>query len=50
MNTDEQQVLGGRYRIQSIPTTVVFAGGQEAARQPSAMDAATLQAWIEGLV
>jgi thioredoxin 2 len=48
VNTDEAQVLGSRYRIQSIPTTVVFAGGDEVARQPGAMDAATLQGWIEG--
>lgn len=47
VNTDDQRVLGTRYRIQSIPTTVVFADGQEVARQPGAMDAVTLQSWIE---
>jgi thioredoxin 2 len=47
VNPDEEAELGGRFRIQSIPTTAVFRGGREVARQPGAMDAATLQGWIE---
>lgn len=47
VNTDDQQALGSRYRIQSIPTTAVFKHGRELARQPGAMDAGSLQGWIE---
>ena len=33
VNTDEQQELGARYRIRSIPTLAVVHGGRELARE-----------------
>ena len=46
VNTEEAQALAGRYGIRSIPTLVVFRGGQEVARISGAMDAAALESWI----
>jgi len=46
VNTDENPGLGQRYQISSIPTTVVFKGGREIARQPGAMDLPQLMQWI----
>ena len=46
VNTEEAQALAGRYGIRSIPTLVVFRGGQEVARTSGAMDAAALESWI----
>lgn len=46
VNTDENPRLGGRYQISSIPTTVVFKGGREVARQPGAMNLPQLLRWI----
>ncbi len=38
VNTDENRALAMRYQINSIPTTAVFKGGREVARQPGAMN------------
>jgi thioredoxin 2 len=46
VNTDENPMLAQRYRINSIPTTVVFKGGREVARQPGAMNMQQLLQWI----
>ncbi len=46
VNTEEAQGLATRQGIRSIPTLVVFRGGQEVARTSGAMDAATLENWI----
>ncbi len=46
VNTDENPMLAQRYRINSIPTTVVFQGGREVARQPGAMNMQQLLQWI----
>ena len=35
-------------QIRSIPTTLLFVGGREVARQSGAMSAAQLAAWVEG--
>nr|HPR05098.1 thioredoxin family protein [Denitromonas sp.] len=40
-----EQALAERYNIRSIPTLVLFRGGQEVARISGAMDAARLTAW-----
>ncbi|HJV28205.1 MAG TPA: thioredoxin TrxC [Aromatoleum sp.] len=37
VNTDEQQGLAARFGIRSIPTLILFRGGQEVARQSGAM-------------
>jgi len=46
VNTDENRGLAQRYRISSIPTTAVFKGGREVARQAGAMNLPQLLQWI----
>lgn len=46
VNTDEAQGIAARYAIRSIPTMIVFKGGQEVARQAGAMDPRSLGAWV----
>lgn len=50
VNTDENRGLGQRYQISSIPTTAVFKGGREVARQPGAMNLPQLLQWIRSNV
>jgi thioredoxin 2 len=50
VNTDENPMLAQRYQINSIPTTAVFKGGREAARQPGAMNLPQLLQWIRSKV
>lgn len=45
VNTEEEQALGARYGIRSIPTLVVFRNGREVARQAGAMGAADIVRW-----
>ncbi len=47
VNTDENPMLAQRYQINSIPTTAVFKGGREIARQPGAMNLPQLMQWIK---
>ena len=47
VDTEAQQAIAGRYRIQSIPTLILFRGGREIARQAGAMDRARLVAWTK---
>ena len=46
VNTDEAQQVAGRFAIRSIPTLVLFRGGQEVKRISGAMDASSLIRWI----
>jgi thioredoxin 2 len=46
VNTDESPMLAQRYGISSIPTTAVFKGGREVARQPGAMNLPQLMQWL----
>ncbi|NOR55153.1 MAG: thioredoxin TrxC [Sulfurovum sp.] len=46
VNTEEQQTLGGQYRIESIPTMIVFKNGKELERISGALDAGRLQSWV----
>jgi len=46
VNTEEQQVLGGQYGIQSIPTLIVFKNGKEVERLSGALSAGRLQSWV----
>lgn len=50
VNTEALPELGARYRIRSIPTMAVFAGGRELARISGARPAAAIQAFIEEAV
>ena len=45
INTEEEQNLAGRMRIQSIPTLAIFRNGQEVIRQPGAMGLNDLVNW-----
>lgn len=45
INTDEEQALGARYQIRSIPTLMLFRGGREVARQAGAMGAGDIVRW-----
>jgi thioredoxin 2 len=46
VDTEAEQGIAGRYRIQSIPTLILFRGGREIARQAGAMDRARLVGWV----
>jgi len=46
LNTDEEQAIGARYGIRSIPTLVLFRGGREVARQPGAMMTGDIVRWV----
>jgi thioredoxin 2 len=47
VNTEEQQDLGARFNIHSIPTMAVFKGGFEVGRKTGAMPAAMIQQFIQ---
>ena len=47
VNSDEEQSIAQRFSIRGIPTLIVFKGGREVARQPGAMDSATLMHWLQ---
>ncbi len=46
VNTDAVPELGERYRIRSIPTMAVFAGGKEVARTTGARPAAQIEEFV----
>ena len=50
VNTDEHQELGARFRIQSIPTLAVIAGGREVERMAGARTAADIRAFVDRAV
>jgi len=47
LNTEDEQAIGARLNIRSIPTLVVFKNGREVARQAGAMNAADIKSWLE---
>jgi thioredoxin 2 len=47
VDTDHVPALGDRFRIRSIPTMAVFAGGREVGRSSGAMPAAEIDAFIQ---
>jgi len=46
VNTDEQQILGSQYQIQSIPTLLLFKQGKEQDRVSGALSSTRLQNWV----
>lgn len=46
VNTEEQNALGARYGIQSIPTLIIFNHTKEVDRVSGALDADSLEKWI----
>jgi thioredoxin 2 len=47
VNTDDEQELAGRFRIQGIPTMILFQRGKEIARQSGAMNASGIESWVQ---
>ena len=47
VNTDNEPMIAQRFGIRSIPTLIVFKGGQEIGRQAGAMDFGTLVQWVQ---
>jgi thioredoxin 2 len=45
VNTEEEQMLGARFGIRSIPTLMLMRKGQELARQSGALDAGGIVTW-----
>ena len=50
VNTEEEQVLGARFSIRSIPTLAIFHGGREIARQAGAMGMADIVRWVQSVL
>ena len=46
LNVDENPLTAGKYGVMSIPTLMIFKGGQMASRQVGAAPKAKLQQWI----
>ncbi|GAB6062929.1 thioredoxin TrxC [Deferrisoma palaeochoriense] len=46
VNTEAEPSLAGRYRIQAVPTLILFRGGSEVARQSGAMPLPALVEWV----
>lgn len=47
LNTEAEQDIAARFRIQSIPTVALFKHGQEVARQAGAVGAADIVRWVQ---
>jgi len=47
VNVDAEQGLATRFAIRSIPTLMLFRGGRPLARQSGALDADSLERWID---
>ena len=47
LNTEDEQMIGSRYGIRSIPTMVLFNKGEEIARQSGAMMAGDIIRWVQ---
>ena len=47
VDTEQEQNLGARYSIRSIPTLALFQDGREIARRPGAMGAADIVRWVQ---
>jgi thioredoxin 2 len=46
LNTDEAQEIAGQLGIRSIPTMILFHGGEEIARHSGAMMAGDIENWV----
>ena len=50
LNTEEEQLIGSRYGIRSIPTMILFRKGDEIARQSGAMMTGDIVSWVQSQV
>jgi len=46
VNTEQETDISRKYGIRSIPTMILFQGGQEKARMSGAMDLAQISNWL----
>jgi thioredoxin 2 len=46
LNTDDEQAVAQQFDIRSIPTMILFRGGQEVARHSGAMMGGHLERWV----
>lgn len=49
LNTQDEPAPASRFNIRSIPTLILFRGGQPTARQSGAMDAGALSRWLSSV-
>lgn len=49
LDTEAHPAIAGRYSIRSIPTMLLFRGGQEVARVSGAMGAADIVRWVRSV-
>ena len=47
LNTEDEQAIASRFRIQSIPTIAIFKNGKEIARQAGAMNTSDIINWVK---
>ena len=47
LNTEDEQMVGAQYGIRSIPTMILFKGGQEVARRSGAMMTNQIIDWVQ---
>ena len=47
LNTEDEQAIASKHRIQSIPTIAIFRNGQEIAREAGAVGAADIVRWVQ---
>ncbi len=47
VDTEAEPTLAARYQIRSIPTLMLFRGGQLVAQQAGAMEAGGIEAWVK---
>jgi len=50
LNTENEQNIAARFRIQSIPTIALFRNGHEVARQPGAMRTPDIVRWVQSRI
>ena len=46
LDTEQEQAIGGRFNIKSIPTMALFRNGKEVARQSGAMRESDIIKWV----
>jgi len=46
VNTDEEQSIAQQFNIRSIPTMILFNGGQEVGRHSGAMMGGDIERWV----
>ncbi len=49
LDTEAHPAIAGRYGIRSIPTMIMFRGGQEVARVSGALGAADIARWVRSV-